>query len=81
MYVPLNGANQSVRLASAGALPDDGFTAYAAYGGSGVARWGDYSAAVSDERGNLWFGVEYIPNAPRTLLANWGTFVGVVPGQ
>ncbi len=81
IYVPLNRANQSARLAGPGALPDDGFTAYAAYGGNGVARWGDYSAAVSDERGNLWFGTEYVPNGPRSLLANWGTFLGEVPGQ
>lgn len=81
VYVPLNAPNHRLRIAGAGALPDDGFTGYAAYGGSGVARWGDYSAAVTDERGNFWLATEYIPNAPRTVLANWGTFIGELPGQ
>jgi len=65
-----------VRIAAAGAAPDDGFTGYPALaGGDGVGRWGDYSAAVADEKGNIWFATEYIPAAPRTLLANWGTFI------
>jgi hypothetical protein len=41
-----------------------------------VGRWGDYGAAVADdESGNIWMASEYIPNAPRTVNANWGTFV------
>jgi hypothetical protein len=49
-----------------------------------VARWGDYSAAVSDEQGNLWMGNEAIlpPLAqfpPGVLFANWGTFITEVP--
>lgn len=78
-YVRLNRPNYNVRLAGKGVLPEDGFTGYPAYGGSGAARWGDYSAAVSDEHGNLWFAGEYIPGGSRTLLANWGTFVGELP--
>jgi hypothetical protein len=65
-------------LAGAGAFPDDGFTGYSAFGGNRVARWGDYSAAVSDEFGNIWVASEYIPNRPRFIYANWGTFVSMV---
>jgi hypothetical protein len=44
-----------------------------------IGAMGDYSAAVADEHGNIWFCAEYIPNSPRTALANWGTFIGEVP--
>ena len=67
-----------VRIAAAGAAPEDGFTGYPSLGGDVAARWGDYSAAVADEHGNLWFATEFIPAAPRTLLANWGTFIGKI---
>lgn len=73
----VNGAGP-VHIAAAGALPEDGFSGYPEYGGNGTARWGDYSAAVADEDGSIWIATEYIPNAPRTELANWGTFVGHV---
>ena len=36
-----------VHIAGAGVGPADGFTGYAAEGGNGVERWGDYSAAVA----------------------------------
>ena len=65
-----------VHIAAAGVAPEDGFTGYPSLGGDVAARWGDYSAAVADEQGNLWFATEYIPGGPRTLLANWGTFIG-----
>ena len=68
-----NGANGPVRIAGAGALPDDGFTGYTPFTGTNQGRWGDYSAAVADSSGNIWIGSEYIPNLPRTLVANWGT--------
>jgi hypothetical protein len=69
----------AIQIAANGALPDDGFTGYAAFGGR-VARWGDYTAAVADSEGSIWIATEYIPGGPRTLLANWGTFVGrIVP--
>ena len=73
-----NGSTDKVHIAGAGQLPEDGFSGYVAYGGSGVARWGDYSAAVADENGNIWLATEYIPDSPRTLLANWGTFISRV---
>jgi hypothetical protein len=77
-YAPIdvNGTG-AIRVSGAGAFPDDGFTGYAQFGASNrVGRWGDYSAAVSDENGTIWMGNEYIPNAPRTVNANWGTFIG-----
>ncbi|MDX6511981.1 MAG: hypothetical protein QOE36_1485 [Gaiellaceae bacterium] len=69
------GAEGVVHVAAAGVQPDDGFSGYRAFGGHGTGRWGDYSAAVADSAGNVWFAQEYIPGGPRTALANWGTFV------
>jgi hypothetical protein len=66
-----------VHIAANGAAPDDGFSGYVAYSGGNVGRWGDYSAAVSDGS-HVWFATEYIPNVPRTALANWGTFIGKI---
>jgi len=81
-YTPIDlvtGAGD-VHVAAPGAGPEDGFTGYTAFGGSRVARWGDYSAGVADESGNLWLAAEFIPNAPRTVNANWGTFISrIVP--
>ena len=68
----------AIHIAGPGALPEDGFTGYAAFGGNGVARGGDCSAAVFAD-GAVWMGNEFIPNAPRTLLANWGTFLSRLP--
>jgi hypothetical protein len=65
-----------IELGAAGAAPEDGFTGYAFFGGNGVAGWGDYSAATADEDGSIWLATEFIPNSPRTQLANWGTFIG-----
>ena len=59
-----------------GVGPADGFTGDPAQGApDNVERWGDYSAAVADSSGHIWLATEYIPNGPRTVLANWGTFV------
>ncbi len=79
-YVRLNVASgdSDVHIAAAGAGPEDGFTGYRGFGGDRVARWGDYSAAVADENGKIWIATEYIPPLPRTVLANWGTFIGQV---
>jgi hypothetical protein len=73
----VNGTG-AIQIAGPGAGPDDGFTGYGAFGGR-VARWGDYTTAVADADGSIWMGVEYIPGGPRTLLANWGTFLTHVP--
>ena len=60
-----------IHISGAGQLPDDGFTGYHAFGSPDrVARWGDYSAAVSDSSGNIWLGKKYIANLPRTVNAN-----------
>lgn len=67
-----------IHIAQAGALPEDGFTGYKSPGFGGTSRWGDYSAAVADADGSIWIAAEYIPNAPRTLFANWGTYVSNV---
>ena len=73
-----SGTTSSVHVSAAGQLPEDGFTGYVVEGGAGTSRWGDYHAATADEDGNLWMAVEYIPDAPRTLFANWGTHIMVV---
>ena len=58
-------------------VPEDGLTCYPIFGGR-VCRWGDYSAAVADEHGDIWASGEYTPDAPRTVLANWSTFISRV---
>ena len=77
-YVRFNndGPRGSIHIAGAGMLPDDGFTAYQTFGGTGIGRWGDYSAAVVSG-GAIWMANEFIPG-PRTDFANWGTFVAHV---
>jgi hypothetical protein len=79
-YVPIDATQGAgpITLVAQGAGPDDGFSGYAAFGGDRAGRWGDYSAAVADVNGTIWFANEYIPNAPRTVNANWGTFIGKV---
>jgi hypothetical protein len=67
-------------ISGPGVAPDDGFSGYAPFAGRSAARWGDYSAAVADEFGNIWMGAEMIPhNPPQFILAgNWGTFITAV---
>jgi hypothetical protein len=65
-----------VHVAAVCAAPADGFSGYAPNGV--IERWGDYGAGVADENGNLWLANEYIPNAPRNLNANWGTFISTL---
>ena len=79
-YVTLGsqGPASDVHLVAAGAAPEDGFTGYALFGGTGTARWGDYSAGMADENGNLWLANQYIgarSSIDRTLYANWGTYI------
>jgi hypothetical protein len=75
-YLPLSlFSTGDVHIASAGAGPEDGFTCVAP---DRLCRWGDYSAAVAAPDGSIWLATEYIPNTPRTELANWGTFVSRV---
>ena len=65
----------AIQIAGAGTAPEDGFTGYRSAPFPGIARWGDYSAAVVSTDGSIWMTAQYIPNLPRTPLANWGTFV------
>jgi hypothetical protein len=76
----VNGAGAIV-ITDPGFGPDDGFTGYFPVGR--VGRWGDYSAAVSDESGNIWMATEVINPPlislpPGVLAANWGTFIAKV---
>ena len=64
----------TIEVAVPGALPEDGFTGYNQQGG-GVARWGDYNAAVATSDGAIWMCVQYIGDYPRTEAANWNTYV------
>ena len=75
-FVDLSQSGGAIQIGAAGTGPEDGFSGYMAYGGAGVARWGDYSWAIADTDGSIWLAGEWIPNTPRTLLANWGTFIG-----
>ncbi len=70
-----------IHISGPGVLPEDGFSGYKTVFGSptpGVARWGDYSAAVFAD-GAIWMGNEFIPGTPRTVNANWGTFLSRIP--
>jgi hypothetical protein len=79
-YAEIRGGRVSgpVRVMARGVRPYDGATCYRALGGDLArgCRWGDYSAARADAQGRIWMATEYIPNLPRTELANWGTFIG-----
>jgi hypothetical protein len=74
LSISATSTGSTVQIAGAGGLPEDGFSGYSNFG---VARWGDYSAAVAASDGSIWMATEFIPNAnvPRTTLANWGTYV------
>ena len=74
-YWPLGSAKLHV-LAS-GSAPEDGFSGYFSF--PAWSRWGDYSAAVVDARGHLWVASEYINDSPRTVDANWATFLAHIP--
>ena len=75
-FVPVNNTSVSaIQIARAGNEPDDGFTGYPEFGGNGVARWGDYSAAAIDSDGVTWMATEYTPDIARTVNANWCTYV------
>lgn len=76
-YMPISLFHTGdVHVASAGAGPEDGFTCVAA---DHLCRWGDYSAAVASPDGrSIWMATEFVPNTPRTVLANWGTFISNV---
>jgi len=78
-FVPINtySTGTSVQVVASGNGPEDGFTGYPNEGfpETGIARWGDYNSATVGGDGGIWMTTEFIPNAPRTQLANWGTFI------
>lgn len=78
-FAPLDadGAGD-VQILASGTAPHDGFSGYKYFGGGGSGRTGDYSAATVDEHGAIWMATEYVPGGPRTLLANWGTFIAQI---
>jgi hypothetical protein len=73
----MSGVSGPVRVPEFGQRPDDGFTCYEAFVGSRErgCRWGDYSAATADERGNVWMATEWISDSARVPFANWSTEV------
>jgi len=74
------GPSGPVRIAAAGAGPEDSFTCYAAFVGPsyGGCRWGDYSMGVaSGDR--VYLGTEMVPQSARDYLTNWGTYVWSAP--
>lgn len=81
-YVPIslaNGTGSAIRLAAAGAAPDDGFTMYPPAFNGYAGRWGDYSAAVTVDDDSVWLATEYISRKPRDKYTNWSTFIGRLP--
>jgi hypothetical protein len=98
-YSPITGEGNvgQIRLAGAGIGPADGASGYNLFNAPlpGIVRWGDYSAAVADGEGNIWFAAEYEGQAcsdaefaadstcggTRDFFANWGTLIGVVPEE
>ncbi|HST89750.1 MAG TPA: hypothetical protein VLJ14_15360 [Ktedonobacterales bacterium] len=84
-FVRLDKGNRKVHISGAGVGPEDGFSAYL----FDRPRWGDYSAAVADESGNIWLAQEYIGQSctdaqyaadftcggTRGFFANFGTFI------
>lgn len=93
-YVKITGkeSKSRVHVVAPGLAPEDGFTGYNACtpqltGREGIARWGDYSAAATDENGNIWIATEFIPAkgsgilGTGTFFAHWGTFVARVAGD
>jgi hypothetical protein len=96
-WIPIaNAGPRQIHIAAAGAGPDDGFSGYPNdnSAASGIARWGDYSAAVADGN-NIWMAAEFIPSAcdnttyagdstcggTRAPEANWGTFISELTMQ
>ena len=90
----INGSADAANVSNWGVGPADGFVGYVAIVGRAVPeRWGDYSAAVADPSGNIWFATETINQScdldqflstsftcggTRTIFANWGTTISRV---
>jgi hypothetical protein len=83
-FIKFNGIAPvgNILVSGAGAQPADDFSGCPSPPGAeeGVARWGDYGAAVVDAAsGKFFIANEYIPKKstanPLTKATNWGTFV------
>ena len=68
-----------IHITGPGALPEDGFTGYAASEATPAWPAGATTRPPSIADGAIWMGNEFIPDAPRTQLANWGTFLSRLP--
>jgi hypothetical protein len=64
----------TLRVASLGVKPADGFSGLYTFGGSRVERWGDYGAAAADGN-SVWVANEWIQGNVTGQLANWNTSV------
>jgi hypothetical protein len=73
--VNLYAGTGPIVIAAAGAASEDDFSGYPAWGGNGVARWGDYSWAVADPAGHIWLASEFIPDQARSIYTNYGTYI------
>jgi hypothetical protein len=71
------GPGSTITINGPGARPEDGFTCYPEFRFGPPCRWGDYSAATAD--GNLIvMADEMIPDARRTDVTNWGTWISTL---
>jgi hypothetical protein len=93
-WLSASGGTGDVNVVRWGVGPADGFTGYISLdpGDGGVERWGDYSAAVADEEGDIWIATESINQSctfaefladttcggTRSLFANWGSAIAEV---
>lgn len=60
-YAHINPSHAgAVQIVAPGQAPQDDFSGYPLFNGSGVARWGDYSWGVADGN-SLWLATEFIP--------------------
>lgn len=71
--------SQGLTVYKHGAGPADNFDCYAAFGGSGVCRWGDYSEINVGDDGGFYMETVYITDRLRVPLANWGTALARLP--
>ena len=77
-----HGPSGPVRIAAAGAAPEDSFTCYPAFVGPsyGGCRWGDYSMGVASG-GHVYLATEMVPPSSRDYLTNWGTYIWTAPAR
>ncbi|CAI7903895.1 unnamed protein product [Closterium sp. NIES-54] len=62
-----------VTVAAPGGAPLDDYSGYLFE--ERAMRYGDYHTATTDEHGNAWAVVEYVPGVPRTEWTNWATYI------